>query len=569
LLALAQRNGSDSARGEPPLTVDQLQGRIPGLEFHSLLGSGGMGAVYRARQLDLDRDVAVKVLPAGLTENPVFVERFRREARALARLDHPNIVQVFGSGVSDGLCYIVMEYVDGVTLREAITERAVDPASALRIAPQICEALEFAHAAGVVHRDIKPENILLGQGGKVKVADFGLAKLSDADTSGTLLTATGAAMGTLRYMAPEQFDGESIDHRADIYALGVVIYELLTGHVPMGQFPPPSETPGVDPRIDDVVMRTLQRAPGRRYQSISDVRTDLYRISKGEALPPAKTTDGGWSGAAGHAFGGSRGADWKSRSRLFGYPIVHVAYGIDPVTGRRRVAKGVIAIGDVAVGGFALGGIAAGLFAVGGCAFGLTALGGASIGLLLAIGGAALGGSALGGGAIGGVALGGAAIGVIAIGGGALGYVAIGGGAAGRYVNEGRGWNDPSFATSGWGEALLDPLAPSVLTVFMLQATVGLALLVLLGAFLGYAMSGHLRTGSNPLPSELKRRIVGFTLTFLSTFPALLVLFWLPHAVHKPLVNAFEAQQVYEATLEQQATLDAQLREEERQQEEL
>jgi predicted Ser/Thr protein kinase len=278
--------------------VEDLASRFPQLEFLELLGKGGMGAVYKARQKELDRLVAVKVLPPEVAHDPAFAERFTREARALARLSHPNIVTVHdfgrtsvlppagstevGAAVAEGgLFYFIMEYVEGVNLRQAIQSGGMSPQEALAIVPQICDALQFAHDEGIVHRDIKPENILIDQRGRVKIADFGLAKLlghahGDGDDS---LTGSQQVMGTLRYMAPEQLEGaKNVDHRADIYSLGVVFYELLTGELPIGRFALPSKKVEIDVRLDEVVLRTLEKEPERRYQHVSEVKTEVEAI---------------------------------------------------------------------------------------------------------------------------------------------------------------------------------------------------------------------------------------------------------------------------------------------------
>ncbi len=262
-------------------TPAELADKFPQLEILELLGQGGMGAVYKARQKGLDRDVALKILPPDAGGNASFAERFSREAKALAKLSHPNIVTVFEFGqTSDGLCYFVMEYIDGVNLRQALRAGKMSPKEALAIVPQICDALQFAHDEGIVHRDIKPENVLLDKKGRVKIADFGLAKLlggSDVDPS---LTGTQQVMGTLRYMAPEQMEGSKlVDHRADIYSLGVVFYELLTGEVPMGRFAPPSKKVQIDVRLDEVVLRALEREPEQRWQQASDVKTEMAAIT--------------------------------------------------------------------------------------------------------------------------------------------------------------------------------------------------------------------------------------------------------------------------------------------------
>lgn len=259
-------------------TVDELAPLFPQLELIELLGQGGMGAVYKARQKNLDRFVALKILPHDAGDKG-FAERFTREARTLARLNHPGIVAVHDFGTAGGLYWFVMEYVDGVNLRQAKRAGTLTPTAALAIIPKICEALQFAHDAGIIHRDIKPENVLLDSKGRVKIADFGLAKLvGQPDRSH--LTGTHQAMGTPHYMAPEQWERPlEVDHRADIYSLGVVFYELLTGELPLGRFAPPSQKAQVDVRLDEVVLRTLEKDPERRYQHVSDFKTDMEGIS--------------------------------------------------------------------------------------------------------------------------------------------------------------------------------------------------------------------------------------------------------------------------------------------------
>lgn len=266
--------------GFTPPEPEALAKHFPQLEILELLGKGGMGAVYKARQKGLDRLVAVKILPPEVAGDPAFAERFGREARALAKLSHQNIVSVFDSGQADGQYYFVMEYVDGANLRHVIEAGALKPEEALAIVPQICQALQFAHNEGVVHRDIKPENILVDKQGRVKIADFGLAKLLGVAPAEFSLTGTHQAMGTLHYMAPEQMRGAgSVDHRADIYSLGVVFYEMLTGQLPIGRFEPPSKKVQIDVRLDEVVLRSLENEPERRYQQASDLQSDVSAIS--------------------------------------------------------------------------------------------------------------------------------------------------------------------------------------------------------------------------------------------------------------------------------------------------
>ncbi len=268
------------APGPAAPELREIAAHFPQLEILGLLGRGGMGAVYKARQPHLNRPVALKVVPPESARAPGFAERFTREAQALARLNHPNIVGVYDFGQSDGVYYLVMEYVDGVNLRQAMRAGRLTPEEALRIVPQLCDALQFAHEEGVVHRDIKPENILLDRRGRVKVADFGLAKILDRSAGESSLTGTHQVMGTLHYMAPEQLQAtRSVDHRADIYSLGVTFYEMLTGELPLGRFPPPSHQVDVDPRLDKIVLRTLEHAPANRYQHASDVKTDVESIA--------------------------------------------------------------------------------------------------------------------------------------------------------------------------------------------------------------------------------------------------------------------------------------------------
>jgi serine/threonine protein kinase len=253
-----------------------LEHHFPHLEILELLGRGGMGAVYKARQKNLDRMVALKVIPPEAARDPAFAERFGREARALARLNHPNIVTVYDFGQTGDVYWLLMEYVDGVNLRHAMHSSHLQPQEALAIVPQICDALQYAHDQGVVHRDIKPENVLLDRGGRVKIADFGLAKMLGKGPADFTLTGTQQVMGTPRYMAPEQIEKPTaVDHRADIYSLGVVLYEMLTGELPLGRFQPPSQKVQLDVRIDSIVLRALEKEPDRRYQRASQVKTEL------------------------------------------------------------------------------------------------------------------------------------------------------------------------------------------------------------------------------------------------------------------------------------------------------
>ncbi|MEX2212957.1 MAG: bifunctional serine/threonine protein kinase/MFS transporter [Phycisphaeraceae bacterium] len=415
--------------GFTPPSVAELSPHFPQLQIIELLGQGGMGAVYKAKQRGLDRVIALKILPPDLSETPGFAERFTREARALARLNHPNIVSVFDFGRTDalreadkaaeaaspakGLFYFIMEFIDGTNLRQAIRAKAMASAEALAIVPQVCDALQYAHEEGIVHRDIKPENILIDKRGKVKIADFGLAKLIEAAPDDITLTREGGTMGTPHYMAPEQLErAHEVDHRADIYSLGVVFYEMLTGELPLGRFAAPSKKVQIDVRLDEVVLRSLEKEPDLRWQHASEVKTQVDEI---RGLPSSVVT--GMQRAIGR--------EYKSKATLFGLPLVHIAYGIDPKTGRKRVAKGIIAMGDVAIGVFAFGGMAMGGITFAGVGLGLVSFAGLAIGLLAAIGGLAIGTFAFGGLAIGGVAIGGWAFGIYAYGGTAAGGAVI------------------------------------------------------------------------------------------------------------------------------------------------
>jgi serine/threonine protein kinase len=272
--------------------LDALAEDLPQLEILEEIGRGGMGVVFKARQRGLGREVALKVLPSHLAADPSFSERFSRESRALAGLSHPNIVAVHDAGVVGEHHYILMEYVDGADLRKLVKEERLEPEQAFEITSALCEALQYAHDKGVIHRDIKPENVLIDSSGVVKIGDFGLAKLMEED--GALrLTGTLQAMGTLHYVAPEQIERpQEVDHRVDIYSLGVVFYELLTGELPIGRFDVPSTKVKVDESLDEVVLRTLNKDPDRRYQGARDLQEDIRRASSGRDLLGARSSGG-------------------------------------------------------------------------------------------------------------------------------------------------------------------------------------------------------------------------------------------------------------------------------------
>ncbi|WP_367871606.1 serine/threonine-protein kinase [Luteolibacter sp. Populi] len=447
----------------PPPAPEEIADKFPQFEILECLGRGGMGVVYKARQKSLNRLVAIKILAPESVDDPRFSGRFATEAELLAKLSHPHIVTIHDFGETGGLYYLVMEYVGGVNLRDLLREGKMPPEQALAIVPPVCEALQYAHEQGIVHRDIKPENILLDRDGRVKIADFGIAALAGAAADRS---------GTPAYMAPEQRAAASaVDHRADIYALGAVLYEMLTGERP-GNWPPaPSRRVQIDVRLDEVVLRALETEPGRRYQSAGEFRSVIDTVAAGE-VPAApgewqlRCTSCGATRSLASAGGVRIGAasigkrtlawcrhcsglrfaaveqatvpvpraaatgqwqnvDYRSRQEFLGWPLLHIAAGADPLTGQRRIARGWLAVGDDAMGFLAIGGVAKGFFAFGGMALGVVAYGG------VAIGGIALGGVGLallvtfGGLAIAGYA---------AVGGKAIGYYAYGGSASGAHV---------------------------------------------------------------------------------------------------------------------------------------
>jgi predicted Ser/Thr protein kinase len=423
--AVKEPSAPSQAQREAP-SPEEIARFFPQLEIVELLGRGGMGVVYKARQVQLDRLVALKILPPEAGAEPHFSERFAREARALARLNHPSIVAVYDFGQTEGLFYFLMEYVDGANLRELMRTQQITPKEALVIVPRICEALQFAHDEGIMHRDIKPENILIDKKGRVKIADFGLAKLLGRDPADLSLTQAGMSVGTPRYMAPEQMEHpDEVDHRADIYSLGVVFYEMLTGELPVGRFVAPSQKAEIDVRLDEIVLRSLEHDVDRRYQHVSEVKSDVEDVSGVIGSLPA---------AMQRVVGRLMGFEYRSKRTLFGWPLVHITHGTDPKTGKRRVARGILAMGEqaygliafggIAAGGIAFGGLGAGILSFSGLSFGLLAMGGIAIGLLFAYGAAVIAPFAWGGLAVGYVAVGGAAFGVHAAGGNARDPVA-------------------------------------------------------------------------------------------------------------------------------------------------
>ncbi len=439
----------------------------PGMEFDGfriecVLGRGGMSIVYLAEDVRLRREVALKVLRPGLAVERRNVDRFRREAMAVAKVRHPHILEIYSVGAASGHHYIAMEYVCGPNLaevfdrlprhRELTARDLADAASAPGLAAgresyeealvalmsSVARAVAVAHELGIVHRDLKPSNILVHGDGRPVVTDFGLAK-EEGDMA---LSLTGEVLGTPYYMSPEQVVTERsrVDGRTDIYSMGVTLYEGLTGRRPfegetvyavfeaIRNLTPPSVralAPWCSRNAQEVVRKAMQKTPGARYRNAMDLAVDLEALAAGQSTQ-ALLEQGGpvrrFFNTLRRAFSGAR-FEYKSPRTFLGVPLVHINLG--PGEGRRRrVAKGWIAVGPVAIGGCCFGSVSLGGLALGGCSVGLVGLGG------LAVGGVALGGCALG--TLFGA--GGFATGLVAFGGCAVGYYAMGGNAFGQYV---------------------------------------------------------------------------------------------------------------------------------------
>ncbi|RME29861.1 MAG: serine/threonine protein kinase, partial [Deltaproteobacteria bacterium] len=283
---------------------------VPGYQIKEMLGKGGMGRVYRALQVSLDRWVAIKVLNEDLAKHHSFIRRFEKESGALASLNHPNIIAIYDRGCHEGVYYFVMEYVGGPSLRRRMHD-GLKVRECVQIMSTLCKAVAHAHRRSVIHRDIKPENVLFTEEGVLKVADFGLANIIAPDGRWEL-TRTRVSMGTVNYMAPEQRrDAKHVDGRADIYSLGVIFYEMLTGEFPVGRFQPPSRLrPGLDPRLDRIVMRMLESQPSRRPQN-----ADLIAATLDSWLQEAGKPEANRQGAASADSGQSTSPRTSGRPR--------------------------------------------------------------------------------------------------------------------------------------------------------------------------------------------------------------------------------------------------------------
>jgi serine/threonine-protein kinase len=293
---LAPRQGPSNYRQ----MLDNLIGRNLGAyQIREPLGTGGMATVYKAYHPALRRDVAIKILAPHLVGDPLCRARFQREAHTIARLEHRAILPIYDVGEEDGLFYLVMRYVDGGTLEDLITGQALPLERAVQLIGQVAEALAHAHRQGVIHRDIKPANILIDRDGNALLADFGIAKLVEETRQ---LTSTGARLGTALYMAPEQVLGHSLDGRTDIYALGVVLYEALTGtcpfmadellalalmHVHSAPRPPSLLNSAIPPALDRVIEWALAKNPAERFQSAESMATALRKALVSESVAPA------------------------------------------------------------------------------------------------------------------------------------------------------------------------------------------------------------------------------------------------------------------------------------------
>ncbi len=322
--------GYSCAEFTPPAPAE-LASHFPDLEVIEVLGHGGMGVVYKGRQPILDRLVAIKVIRPDLQTDHGFQERFLHEARTLAKLRHPYIVTVFDARKADGLYCLVMEYVEGASLRQLLGEGSITQRDVVDFVPQVTEALQHAHESGVVHRDIKPENVLVDPRGRVRLVDFGLATLFGPEVPGAVPTTTGWSARSATWLLNRSRRPAMFDHRADIYSTGVVCYEMLARELPGPDRVPPSRKAATDPRLDPIVIRAIEHDRDRRYQEARLMHRDItdlsrtpestIRIEKHVPAPPAQVF-AAWIDSGGMA-------DWYAPSDDFGPTVGEV----DPQVG--------------------------------------------------------------------------------------------------------------------------------------------------------------------------------------------------------------------------------------------
>jgi len=275
----------------PPLSKHEMEllkkaPKLVGYDIYSVIGYGGMGVIYLARQSSLQRDVAIKTLSEKWVGQEVILRRFHREAAALASLSHPNIITIIDKGEVEGQPFFVMEYIKGKSLRNIISRAPVKPETFVGDIVQICRSLSHAHEHCFVHRDLKPENLLIDVNNNIKIADFGLAALIDPDVSSDHMTKSRVAMGTISYMAPEQRkDAKNVNHLADIYSLGCIMYEMMTRTLPMGAIRPPSQVhPDADPRFDELILQCLDPDPKARPESAEKVKETAREALAGDNM---------------------------------------------------------------------------------------------------------------------------------------------------------------------------------------------------------------------------------------------------------------------------------------------
>ncbi|MET0832469.1 MAG: Stk1 family PASTA domain-containing Ser/Thr kinase [Actinomycetota bacterium] len=325
-------------------------------EVGRLLGAGGMAEVFEGRDRLLARRVAIKVLQAQFARDPSFLIRFKREAQAAASLSHPNIVGVYDTGTEDGTHFIVMEYVEGRTLKDVIrAEGPLYPERAAEVCADVCSALIAAHARGLIHRDIKPGNVMLTPEGKVKVMDFGIARATTSET----ITQTAAVVGTAQYISPEQAQGQTVDYRSDLYSVGCCLYEMLTGTVPFtgatpvaiayrhvreDPTPPRMLNPDVPAPLEAITLKAMSKLPDNRYQTAAEMHDDLERFRNGQPVHATPLMD---AAAATQAIPRDGGAD--PTAMLGTVPADRAARYAEPEEEERRTSVGWIVVSLLAL----------------------------------------------------------------------------------------------------------------------------------------------------------------------------------------------------------------------------